>query len=174
MVIIMKLKNIITGVCLSVLIAVPALSTPINAYAIDDPQVFTSDGTATMEINAEVTNSWTVQMPAILVLTKKGAGSYTYEGTYNVGAKGVISNSKKVTITPTSTFTMTGTNTNNEVTATVTQPKTNFMNTISDASTDVQIGSTDFATTEGKVSVDFNKVDDYTGNVGFTFALADK
>ena len=165
----MKFKNIIAGMCLSVLV-IPML-TP-NVYAAGE-QVFTADGTAAMEINADVTSSWTVQIPAILTLSQKSAGSYTYEGTYNVGAKGVIANTKKVTITPTSSFTMTGTSTGNTATATVTQAKTNFMNTVNDGATDVQIGLADFTTTEGKISVDFNKVDDYSGNAGFTFALTD-
>lgn len=168
-----NLKKAIAGVTLAATLVTAPLMNMTQVRA--DDNVFTADGSSSMTVDADVTSAWTVKIPAVLALSQSKSGSYTYTGEYEVAAKGVISNTKAVTIVPVPEFTMTLTDDGSTIaTASVTQTKTKFVNTVSDTNTQVAITANDYATTTGTVSVDFRKVGTYTGNAGFTFSLQDK
>lgn len=148
------------------------LATP--TYAANSEYPGSASDTQSCLVSAEVGSSYSVSIPAALTLAKSGATT-TYTGTYNVGVKGNIAADKKVTLKPNAaSFTMTDTTDGtNTATASVAQTKTNWMNTISNASTDSVIGDTSYATISGTVSVDLPVAGSYSGTMTFAYSITD-
>lgn len=172
MVIIMKIrpKNLLSTVtALSIataLVVAPSTSVFASTYA-------DTDSSGSMQVTATLEDTYTVELPATLSLKQKAKGSYTYENTYDVGCKGLIDDTKKVVVHPDShSYTMTGQNTGTTATGSVTQEKTDFVNSVIEAD-DVKIGLDDFSNSTGKVSITFKEKDNYAGIIGFTFGVKD-
>lgn len=167
--------KVVTGTIFKNLTESVTITTDPN-YFDDSPRKYTEDGTSKMKVKAGVTDCYTVKIPAILNLTREG-DTYTYSGEYEIGAKGIIPDDKYVSIYPQNFLTheavsFTGQNTGIVVTGTITQDKNGFINNPTDLfSSFIKIGYNDFATTKGKVSVEFNVADNYKANIGFTFGL---
>lgn len=152
--------------------------TLLNMVAPAFAGTFTEDGSTQTLVTAELTSSYSVIVPASIALSDPDKDT-VYTADYTLGAKGNINVLKKVTIAPTaSSFTMTGNNGQN-VTASVTQDVTEWVNKTPGAGqkkiTDVETSGTyeDYAITTGSISATITLAGSYSGNVEFTFALGD-
>lgn len=140
---------------------------------IEPPQEYTSDGTHSMLVKANIQSTYSVQIPAIVNLSR--TGGFEYAGEYEVGCKGLISNDKAVKVKPDSeSIVFTGANTNTIVNGSVVQPKFYFVNEDTDYDNEILISLNEYATTTGTIKADFDTVDNYSGNVGFTFGLVNR
>ena len=127
-----------------------------------------------MTVTANVTSTYSVQIPAALELTAEGAGSNTFSGTYTVGAKGYILNSQYVEISPADSFSMTADNGAGEGMAEVTQDVTRWTNSVAGLGGEYMvIGGDTVTTAEGSVSVVLKAPDSYTGTLTFSYGLKD-
>lgn len=153
-----KLIALLTTIALAVTMCTPVLA-----------DTYTSDGSGTCLVTAELTSTYTITCPATLNLTDADSDG-TYTGTYTVGAKGNIAGNDYVVITPSETFNMTGTTTNAVAAATVSQNVTEWVKS-SPGENQIVIGSTDFSNTTGNVSVALEQADAYEGNLTFNFSL---
>ena len=143
-----------------------------NKYYVSPPMEYTSDGSHSMFVKASVASTYTVQIPATLNLSREG-NTYIYSGEYEIGVKGMITDDKKVTVMPqTNSITFIGTSTNTAVTSNVSQTVTDFVN-IQVENYQKTIGFDTYATTKGKISATFDKVDNYQANVSFAFGISD-
>ena len=127
-----------------------------------------------MTVTANVTSTYSVQIPAALTLTAEGAGSNTFSGTYTVGARGYILNSQYVEISPADEFNMVADHVAGEGMATVTQEVTRWTNSVAGLGDEYMvIGGDTVTTTEGSVSVVLKAPDSYTGTLTFAYGLRD-
>lgn len=140
------------------------------------PKNYTSDGDHNMEVSAEVTSHYTVQLPATLELSQSGDDLMHYAGDFIVGARGAINKNQIININCDNTsFEMTG---SNGSTADATYGFTDNASTAkfkasSGEATDATALSNEgvFVNTDGKVEVTFPSADTYTGTASFTFSL---
>ena len=149
-------------------------------YDFDNPPTglkdYASDGDHNMEVSAEVTSHYTVQLPATLELSQSGNDLMHYAGDFTVGARGAISKNQIININCANTsFAMTG---SNGSTADATYGFTDNASTAkfkasSGEATDATALSNEgvFVTANGKVEVTFPAADTYTGTASFTFSL---
>ena len=135
---------------------------------------YSSDGTATCQVSATVSSSYSVKLPATLELSYNST-SGKYEGTYKVSAKGNITPDKSVQISPTAnSFTLTGSKTGETASAAVSQTVTEWIHeSKSEGTGKIHIGTNEYAETSGSVSASLSEADTYTGEFTFTFSLAD-
>lgn len=127
-----------------------------------------------MTVTANVTSTYSVQIPASLELTAESAGSNTFRGTYIVGAKGYILNSQYVEISPADSFNMVADHVVGEGMAEVTQSVTKWVNSTEGKGEEyMMIGGDIMATTTGSVSVILKAPDSYTGTLTFVYGLKD-
>lgn len=155
-------------------------------YITTTPREYSEDGSSHMRVRANVWSIYTVQIPALVNLSKEG-DTNTYSGEYELGCKGIIPDNDEyysyyVYIQPTSNqynypyqegsdiLTFEGQNTGTTVNGAFRQDKINFVNTPV-ADNEIKIGYEDFATTKGKISAEFTVVDNYTAHLGFNFRL---
>ena len=120
--------------------------------------------TQTMQVTANLNDTFTVSVPATLVLTDPDEDG-TFTGTYAVSASGNIAGNKYVSIVPASSFTMTGATTSTNATAAVVQETQNWRRTAGTGSVamDTEVN--------GNVSVALTVADGYAGNLVFTYGL---
>lgn len=126
-----------------------------------------------------------VKIPASITLSRK---EYTtFEGSYKVGVKGVLPDTKSLSVYPNgtgvgandgSTFTMTGANTSTNITAEAVQKKSYWANqTVYDGRSNTEeysvIASDDFVDATGTITTTVTVADEYTGTLGFVVALND-
>lgn len=158
-------KKLLTA--LTIAMSISLSSIPVMAAE------YSEDGSANCTVTAEIGSSYQVSVPATLALAFD-ADDDAFKGTYQVGAKGNIAGNKKVVVAPAnSTITMTGKTTNETADATVTQTVTEFVLT-APTTGQAQIGTTDYAYTNGSVEVSLDKADQYEGTITFNFSLANK
>ena len=139
---------------------------------------YTEDGSANALVTADVSSSYSVMLPAVIALSDPDHDN-NYTGTYKIGARGNINVEKKVICQPaSSTFIMTGNNGDN-ITATVSQSHTSWVNRTPASGqkliTHVEDSGPyeDYSTIEGNVSALIVSAGTYSGNMEFTFSLAD-
>ena len=95
----------------------------------------------------------------------------TFTGGYQVGVKAVLADGKKVKIVPATSFDMSDGG-GNEYTATVTQDITTWVaESATPGAGEIATAVSDFVMTDGSISVDIEKVGEYTGTLGFTVSL---
>lgn len=120
--------------------------------------------TQTMQVTANLDDTWSVSVPATLNLTDPDENG-TFTGTYAVSASGNIAGNKYVSIVPESSFTMTGATTGTNATASVSQTTQNWRRVAGTGS--VEMGTA----VNGDVSVPLAVADGYAGNLVFTYGL---
>lgn len=125
-----------------------------------------------MTVTADVTSTYSVQIPATLELTAEGSGSNIFSGTYTVGAKGYILDSQYVEISPADSFSMTGDTFGLDSSAAVTQSVTKWVNDTAGKGEEYMVlGGDSVTTTTGSVSVTLKKPDTYTVTLTFAYGL---
>jgi hypothetical protein len=166
-----KLRKLFAGL----LTAAVMCSSVLPVCAADTTYNDTTSRTGTTTVTVTVTSTYSVSIPATLELSTNSDVTDGYKGTYSVGAKGNIAANKYVTITPASTFTMTGQN-NDQLTASAsTSQAVTKWTGYSTADTDsTAIGTSDYVTKDGTVTVVLPYADDYKGSLQFTFQLNTK
>lgn len=154
-----------------------AMSLMSLAFALTSVPVcaaeYTSDGTASCLVTAEIGSTYSVSVPATLTLSEN-EDTGKFEGTYRVGAKGNIAGNKVVSITPsTNTMNMTGRTTGVTATANVLQNITQFvLKSPQDGQALIRLD--DYAYVDGFVDVNITDSDLYEGTIVFNFAMSDK
>ncbi len=138
------------------------------------------ESTGKTKVTATIDSSYTVFVPANLEL--ENTTGDTYEGTYEVGAKGNLAPTKKLHFAPASTFVMKSSEDSN-ITAngTVSQTVTDWVKGAATPPTEKSIDSLDtegtmagWSATTGTASVNLTQAGGYTGTITFTFSLVDK
>jgi len=158
------MKNLILKAATAAAMMAMMVSSAVPVYAATT----STAGSNNVTVTATVNPTYTVELPDSITLTGAN-GNYT--GSYTVGAKGNLASSNKVTITPAASFTMTGADSGVTASANVTQAKNTWINTVTDADSQVAIGNADFTTATGSIAVALNKADTYTGTMIFTVAI---
>lgn len=159
-----KMKNRIMALIGAAGMAAGILGADMTAFA----------DTRGMIVTANVTSTYSVQIPASLELTAESAGSNIFSGTYTGGAKGYILESQCVEISPADSFAMTGDKDGLGADALVTQTVTKWVNSLEGKTDDCMvIGGDSVATTTGTVSVTLKNPDSYTGTLTFAYGLKD-
>ena len=162
----MKIKKIL----LSVLAAASVLFASVPTYAANgSTQTANTDGSLNCTVSVVVSSTYSVSLPATLTLSYND-GTGKYENTYTVGAKGNIRTDQYVSIVPDSSFTMTGSVVGGTATASVTQDVTQWSGGAPGVG-QLAIGTGDYATTSGGVSVELTQADNYSGSFAFTYRL---
>lgn len=159
-----KTVALLTAVSVMMLTSLPVIA---SEYA--------ADGDATCAVSAIVGSTYSVTVPAAAVL--ENTSGATYEGDYEVSARGNITNNQKINIVPEASFVMTGTTTGATATANVTQEVQHFVNSAVKTSTYAEDSSyialnANHATpvvTTGSITVELTQADSYNGNLKFTF-----
>ena len=164
----MKIKRLISTVAAG-LLALQIFVMPCYA-ANDTSQTAMGDGSSTCTVNANISASFSVSLPATLALAYNDSNG-KYENTFTVGVKGVISDSQYVSVVPDSSFVLSNTGHTSSRTASVTQSVTKWNNNAT-AADEIAISNANYVTTTGKVSVELPSLpDDYTGSFTFTYSI---
>ena len=148
---------------------------------------YTSDGSADVAVNAEVSPSWQVTVPARVDLVKTSGTRDTYGYDYTINCFGLIADDKCVYVYPTNdTFTMTGESGHDTVSASVTQNKkyfvsdsvsANYVPNADNAYVTIAGSADDYTETKGtlkgSISAKFTKSDKYDGVLNISFGYSD-
>ena len=152
-----RARKISLTVLTAMLMAVTTIS---PAFAADDVQTTTEAGTKQTTVTYTQDSSFTVTIPKTIVLdTSK-------EATYDVKVQGDIKGNEAITVTPDSTVAMKDAKGKSDVTATITQTKTEF--------NAEAVNQADGASTTGTVSAPDLTAGSWTGALNFVIANATK
>ena len=130
-----RARKISLTVLTAMLMAVTTIS---PAFAADDVQTTTEAGTKQTTVTYTQDSSFTVTIPKNIALNT------SKEATYDVKVQGDIKGNEAITVTPDSTVAMKDAKGKSDVTATITQTKTEFNST--------EVNQADGASTTGTVS----------------------
>lgn len=177
-------KILATTLAMSVLIG-----GTLTAFADDDPREITTTGSSNVTVTTKSGGSggdgsdeevFIVKIPASITLQR--SQYTTFSATYNVGIKGVLPDSKTISVYPNGTsgvgpndgclFTMTGTNTSTAIQAEAVQTKTYWANQsvidgLSDSSEYSVIDHANFVNVSGTITTNVTVADEYSGTLGF-------
>ena len=117
-------------------------------------------------VSAVVSSTYSIELPASLVLAETDADTHTFSSTYSVGVKANLLDNEKVTVIPDASFTMTSGVHN--ATASVSQPINTWRNTAV-AGNEIAADFEDFVPTTGTISVVLTNAGTYNGSATFTF-----
>lgn len=153
------MSKYVSKLILTVVLSVCMLTQCVPAYAKE----YSGDGNATCTVSATINSTYTVSIPATLLLSKATSGIDLgkYVGKYAVGARGDIAANAKVYIVPNSMITLSAAG-KKDVVATVSQPQTVW--------TSDQLGDT-FSMVEGTVVAPLTQAGSWTGGLVFRFGI---